>query len=98
MAKSVKAIASPDLSRPFSVPLLGAAIKARRTQSGVTQTDAAALCGIAKQTYIKIEQGRDDIRLSALMSVMQGLGIELSIQPWEQQVPGSESEANDGWV
>ena len=98
MAKSVKAIASPDLSKTFSVELLGAVIKAKRTQSGITQTDAAALCGMAKQTYIKIEQGRDDIRLSAVMNVIQGLGVQLSIQPWEPQQSSSESEANDGWV
>ncbi|SQH77649.1 conserved protein of unknown function,might belong to Transcriptional regulator [Shewanella benthica] len=98
MAKSVKALASPDLTRPFSVALLGAAIKAKRTQSGITQADAAALCGLAKQTYIKIEQGRDDIRLCSVMDVMQGLGIQLSIKPWEQQVTSADSEANDGWV
>lgn len=97
MAKSVKAITSPDLSKNFSVELLGAAIKAKRTQSGITQTDAAALCGIAKQTYIKIEQGRDDIRLSAVMDVMQGLGVQLLIKPWDQE-SSTESEANDGWV
>ncbi|WOT06176.1 helix-turn-helix domain-containing protein [Shewanella youngdeokensis] len=97
MAKSVKALASPDLSKTFSVELLGAAIKAKRTQSGITQTDAAALCGIAKQTYIKIEQGRGDIRLSAVMDVMQGLGVQLSIKPWDQE-SSTESEANDGWV
>lgn len=67
MAKSVKSLANPDLTRLFSVALLGAAIKDKRTQSGITQTDATALCGIAKQTYIKIEQGRDDIRLCAVM-------------------------------
>lgn len=98
MAKSVKALASPDLSRPFSVALLGAAIKAKRTQSGITQTDAAALCGIAKQTFIKVEQGRDDIRLSAVMDVMQGLGVQLAIQPWEQQISSANGEDNDGWV
>lgn len=98
MAKSVKAVVSPDLSRPFSVALLGAAIKAKRTQSGITQTDAAALCGIAKQTYIKVEQGRDDIRLSTVMDVMQGLGVQLAIQPWEQQIYSANGEDNDGWV
>ena len=98
MAKSVKALTSPDLSKTFSVELLGVAIRAKRTQSGITQTDAAALCGIAKQTYIKIEQGRDDIRLSALMDVIQGLGIQLSIEPREQQISSTKSEANDGWV
>ncbi|MBE7215873.1 hypothetical protein MK852_15745 [Shewanella benthica] len=48
MAKSIKALANPELTRPFSVALLGGAIKAKPTQSGITQTDAAALCGIAK--------------------------------------------------
>ncbi|SQH77688.1 protein of unknown function [Shewanella benthica] len=32
------------------------------------------------------------------MDVMQGLGVQLTIKPWEQQVPSLESEANDGWV
>ncbi|PSU42130.1 transcriptional regulator [Photobacterium frigidiphilum] len=101
MAKLVKALETPDLDQPFSTELLGLAIKAKRTQSRITQSDAAELCGIAKQTYIKIEQGKGDIRMSSIMDVIQGLGIKLTITPWlnvSNNMDNSRSDDNDNWV
>ena len=52
MVKKVKVIASPDLNQAFTPLLLGEVIKAKRTQSKITQQDTALLSGVSKQTYI----------------------------------------------
>ncbi|MCZ4310744.1 helix-turn-helix transcriptional regulator [Vibrio atlanticus] len=100
MVKKVKATESPDLSQVFTPSLLGEAIKAKRTQSKITQQDAALLSGVSKQTYIKIEQGNSDIKLTSLMKVVSALGIKISIQPWQDldASVSSQEKGNDVWV
>ncbi|GAK86879.1 hypothetical protein JCM19238_4488 [Vibrio ponticus] len=98
MAKKVKAIASPDLSQAFTPTLLGEVVRAKRTQSKVTQQDAALLSGVSKQTYIKIEQGSSDIKLASLMKVISALGIKISILPWQDSGTSSQESDNDVWV
>ncbi|GEA52316.1 transcriptional regulator [Vibrio inusitatus NBRC 102082] len=82
MARKVKASSTPDLNRPFSLPLLGQAVKARRTQAGITLADAASLSGVAKQTFINIEKGSSDVKVSSLMQVIVAMGVKLCIEPW----------------
>lgn len=84
MVKKVKAITSPNLNQKFTPKLLGEVVRAKRTQSKVTQQDAALLSGVSKQTYIKIEQGNSDVKLSSLMKVISALGIKISIMPWQE--------------
>lgn len=93
MTKTLIVEQTPDLTAPFSAKLLGKAIKARRTQSQLRLEDAAALCGVAKQTFLNIEHGHETIKLSSLLRVCEGLGIKLGIQPWVQK----PSEVNDEW-
>ena len=42
----------------MTAALLGQAVKARRTQSNLRLEIDAALCGVAKQTLMKIEHGQ----------------------------------------
>lgn len=86
MARQVKALPTPPLSNPLTAELLGQAIKARRTQSGLRLEDAAALCGVAKQTLMKIEHGSPTARLDSILQVCAGLGVKLAIQPWNMEV------------
>ncbi|MCH2087993.1 MAG: helix-turn-helix domain-containing protein [Pseudoalteromonas sp.] len=100
MAKKVKASKSPDLSRTFTPSLLGDVIKAKRTQSNITQTDAALLSGISKQTYINIEQGSADVKVASLMKVVSALGVKISIEPWQSDSAANSplEDENDVWV
>ncbi len=100
MAKKVKASKSPDLSRAFTPSLLGDVIKAKRTQSNITQTDAALLSGISKQTYINIEQGSADVKVASLMKVVSALGVKISIEPWQSDSTANSplEDENDVWV
>lgn len=90
MAKSIKAIPTPDLNQNLTAELLGQAIRARRTQSNLRLEDAAALCGVAKQTLMNIEHAEGVSQMSTILQICSGLGIELCIQPWP-----TEGEAND---
>ena len=85
--------ATPDLRQPFSAALLGKAIKARRTQSNLRLSDAAALCGVAKQTLLNIEHGLATIKLESLLKICAGLGVNLSVLSWDVM----EGDETDDW-
>ena len=91
--KQIKQIATPNLNQTLTAELLGQAIKARRTQSNLRLEDAAALCGVAKQTFMKIEHGRDTSQLGSILQICSGLGIKLTITPWQQ----SDDEVSNDW-
>lgn len=92
MSKKIKALLTPDLSQHLTAKLLGDAVRARRTQSNLRQEDAAALCGVAKQTYLQIEHGNPNAKLDTVLKVCASLGIKLNISPW---VP--EQDLEDDW-
>lgn len=85
MAKQIKPSATPDLTQALSPELLGAAIKAKRTQSMLRLEDAALLCGVAKQTLMQVEHGHANTQLATLLQICHGLGIELTITPWDRE-------------
>ena len=93
MSKKIIIEPTPDLTLPFSAALLGKAIKARRTQSKLRLADAAALCGVAKQTLLNIEHGLATIKLESLLKICAGLGVNLSVLSWDT----TEGEESDDW-
>ncbi|HAU1476972.1 helix-turn-helix transcriptional regulator [Legionella pneumophila] len=82
MAKQIKKLKTPNLQQPLTVELLGEVIKARRTQSNLRLEDAAASCGVAKETFMKIEHGQSNCQLASVLQICSGLGISLYIKPW----------------
>ncbi|MFW2571515.1 helix-turn-helix domain-containing protein [Legionella sp. 29fVS95] len=82
MAKQIKKLQTPNLQSSLTAQLLGDAIKARRTQSNLKLEDAAALCGIAKETFMKIEHGQSNCQLASVLKICSGLGVNLYIKPW----------------
>ena len=92
MVKNIKKIATPDLNQALTPELLGQAIKARRTQSNLSIEDAAALCGVAKQTFMKIEHGQHASQLGSILKICSALGVTLSIQSWSR-----DDEVLDVW-
>jgi len=92
MAKQIKEISTPNLKQMLTPALLGQAIKAKRTQSKLRIEDAAALCGVAKQTYMKIEHGQQTVQFSCVLQICSALGIKLFIAPWL-----GNDEANNDW-
>lgn len=93
MAKKIKKIASPDFNQPLNAHSIGKLVKARRTQSELRLEDAAALCGVAKQTLMKIEHGHATCQIGSVLLVCAGLGISLYTKPWDEDM----SEDNHDW-
>ena len=91
MAKQIKKLETPNLQQPLTAELIGKAIKARRTQSDLRLEDAAALCGVAKDTLMKIEHGQSTCQLGSVLQICSGLGINIYITPWDM------SETENEW-
>ena len=61
--------------------MLGAAIRAGRTEQGLTIEEAAMTIGVAKQTLSDIEAGKPSVSLGLVLKVAGELGISLFIAP-----------------
>ncbi len=92
MAKRIKKLQTPDLTGKLTPLLLGQAIKARRTQSNLRLEDAAALCGVAKQTLMNIEHGHANCKFESVIQICDAFGIQLSILPWH-----NDDEGGNDW-
>lgn len=92
MAKQIKILESPDFKQPITAELIGKLIKARRTQSGLRLEDAAALCGVAKDTLMKVEHGKLTCQLGSVLQICSGLGVHLYAKQWNDT-----SEEENEW-
>jgi len=91
--KKISKTKNPPLDQALTSSLLGQAIKARRTQSGLRLEDAAALCGVAKQTFMNIEHGNPTSQLQSILQICSALGIKIYIAPWH-----NDNETSDDWT
>jgi transcriptional regulator with XRE-family HTH domain len=80
--KKVKAIQEPPLDELLTTESIGLFIKARRTQQGLSTKDAAMLCRVSANTLNAIENGKEGMKVSSVLSIMKALGIKLQIAPW----------------
>lgn len=92
MPKKIKITSNPDFKTTISPELIGKAIRAKRTQSSLRLEDAAALCGIAKQTLMNVEHGHPNTQISTILKICESLGLKITIHPWEENV-----EVLDEW-
>jgi y4mF family transcriptional regulator len=60
---------------------LGLMIRAQRKASGVSQADAAALCGVGVRFLSELERGKSTIELGKALQVLNRLGLELWLMP-----------------
>ena len=92
MTKNIQKYKTPDLNKEFTSVMLGRVIKAKRSQANLKIEDAAALCGIAKQTFMNIEHGKPTVKFDSVLKVCKNLGIKLLIEPWQDNL-----EQDDEW-
>lgn len=92
MPKMVKAHETPEAEKTLTHDLLGEYVRARRTQLGLTIEDAAAFCGVAKDTLMNLEHGNAKVQLGSALQVCKGLGIRLEVLSWDDE------EKKDVWV
>ena len=62
---------------------LSSGIEKRRRELGLNQSDMLMKIGMSQQQYQRVEAGHD-IRVSTLLRVLEGMGLELLIAPREQ--------------
>lgn len=96
MVNRVKASKMPTSVFIDDAETLGELIKAKRTGMGMKLADCAALCGISINTLSRIENGRVNSTLSAILSVLNGLGIKLTSK--ELSASKSNSSTDDEWI
>lgn len=92
MVKRIIPAATPNLAQPLSPEIIGVAVRAKRTQSGLRLEDAAALCGVAKQTLMNVEHGHPKTQLATVLQICAALGIYITIAPWQ-----IEQEDSNEW-
>ncbi|HLF67635.1 MAG TPA: helix-turn-helix transcriptional regulator [Gammaproteobacteria bacterium] len=83
MAKTIKRVSLPAQTT-VTPTLLGLYVRAKRTQLGLTIEEAAAFCGVAKDTLMKVEHGHDKTQLASVLQICKGLGIQLEVISQEQ--------------
>ncbi|MDN7124498.1 helix-turn-helix domain-containing protein [Pseudidiomarina terrestris] len=71
-----------------------------RKKRNLTQTDMRMLIGMSQQQYQRVEAGQD-MRLSTLLRILAGLGLELEfadpMQPSPENTDTSAEEPEDFW-
>lgn len=92
MGRQIKSLPTPDLNQNITPELLGQAVRARRTQSSLRLEDAAALCGVAKQTLQDVEHGQGTSQISTIVKILSRLRIKLCILPWS-----TDKEVHNDW-
>jgi len=60
---------------------LGAAIKGRRQELGLTQRKLAEKIDMTTRALIEIESGKGNPRMSSLLNCLDALGMEMIIEP-----------------
>jgi transcriptional regulator with XRE-family HTH domain len=71
-----------------SVRVLGALIRKRREEVGMTAAETAELAGVSRRLLIELERGkRPNVRLSAVLRILALLGLEVQVIP--RGLPGT---------
>jgi transcriptional regulator with XRE-family HTH domain len=64
-----------------NVGQLGKLIRAVRIHAGLTQADAAALCGVSAPFLNGVERGKLTAQVGGIFAVCRGLGIRICLDP-----------------
>ncbi len=58
---------------------IGFAIRAKRKSDGLTQAEAAGLCGVGVRFFSEVERGKNGAEIGKVLKILRGTGLELSI-------------------
>lgn len=72
---------TPEVIEPAD---LGRAVRASRTQTGMTLEQAALALGVSKQTLQDLEKGNAGVSLGLALKIAQGLGVAVFAVPPKQ--------------
>jgi HTH-type transcriptional regulator/antitoxin HipB len=60
---------------------IGAAIRVRRKQLGMTQQDVADIAGLQRQTISRVEAGNETVSFSSVVHITAVVGLDLGVTP-----------------
>lgn len=63
---------------------IGARITALRQEKGLTHEQLAEMTGLFVGELIRLEKGRNNIRLTELISLAQSLGVSIDFLKWDK--------------
>ncbi len=66
-------------SKAFTAADIGAAIRKKRKEDGLTLADAAALCGVGYRFLSDLENGKQTVQMGKVLQVLTALGLNLHI-------------------
>jgi len=59
---------------------IGAAIRKKRKEDGLTLADAAALCGVGYRFMSDLENGKTTVQMGKVLQVLNALGLDFYIE------------------
>lgn len=59
---------------------IGAAIRKKRKEDGLTLADAAALCGVGYRFMSDLENGKVTVQLGKVLQVLTALGLNVYVE------------------
>ena len=77
----------------FDTKTLGKLIKRYRKSMGLTQLDAAGLCGVGERFLSELERGKDTASLGKTLQVLKRLGLKVEIHGHLPLPEGSDERA-----
>jgi HTH-type transcriptional regulator/antitoxin HipB len=63
----------------FDTKTLGKLIKRHRKSMGMTQLDAAGLCGVGERFLSELERGKESASIGKALLVIKRLGLKIEI-------------------
>ena len=59
---------------------IGEIVRTKRKTDGLTQGDAAALCGVGTRFLGELERGKETAQIGKVIRILHGLGLTLQIE------------------
>ena len=67
-------------NKVITVANIGAAIRKKRRDDGLTLADAAALCGVGYRFMSDLENGKSTAQLGKVLQVLNALGLDVFVE------------------
>lgn len=64
---------------------LGARIRSRRKEKGLTQTELAQLCAVSLRFVSEVERGRESASVGLVLRLCARLALDVTVEPRENQ-------------
>lgn len=64
-----------------SISALGRLIRQKRRADGLTQAEAAALCGVGTRFFSEVERGKASAEVGKVLRILGGLGLDVTVAP-----------------